>query len=250
MKAVKKLLFLLLFTVFMVSCKDDGYSLDYYWIDIATVENTGQRSAFYFRLDDNTLMFTAASNFYNYYRPKDGQRIIANYTILNDKPEGSAYDHDVRLNDVFEVLTKEVYSITPETEDSIGNDPINIVDMWIGNDYLNVEFEFKGLNKVHFINLVSDANKTYTDGKVHLEFRHNAYGDMPSYRRRGIVSFNLKSLQEGVSGVDKLDLVIHVKESDSVEKTYQQTYKFADTGSAKYRTKEKLDIKRFQAKID
>lgn len=250
MKLIKKLAFIMLFALLLVSCKDDGYSLDYYWIDIATVENPTQRSAFFFRLDDNTLMFTAASNLLDYYRPIDGQRIVANYTILNDKPAGSSYDHDVKLNNVYNVLTKEIYDITPETEDSIGNAPIMISDMWIGGDYLNIQFRYFGLNKIHFVNLISDASKTYDDGKIHLEFRHNAYNDMQSYLKRGIVSFNLKSLQEDTEGVDRLELVIHVKDSDDTEKTFDFTYKFADTTPARYKTKEKLNIEALKAEIN
>lgn len=250
MKIIKKLALIMLLVATLVSCKDENYySLDYYWITTATVENPDQRSAFYFRLDNNTSMFTAASNLHHYYRPKDGQRIIANYTILNDKPAGSSYNHDIRLNDVYTILTKDIYNLTPETQDSIGNDPIQIIQMRRGRDFLDIEFKFHGLNKVHFINLVSDNSKVYNDGKVHLEFRHNAYNDMPTYTKRGIASFNLKPLQEAAVGVDKLDLVIHVKESETTEKQYDITYQFADTTQVSYRNKGNQDIKSLQAEI-
>lgn len=204
--------------------EDDPYSLDKYWISIATVENPETKTSFFLRLDDSTLLWTAASQFIN-YAPADGQRVIANYTILSDKRQTGMYDYDVRINDVYEVLTKPIFHITPDTQDSIGNDPIKVEDIWIGRHYLNIGFLYFGHIKTHFINLVSDAARTYTDGKVHLEFRHNANDDMPLYQRWGYVSFDiseLKTLQP-----DSVQLVIHVNEPNRSEiKQYEITYKY------------------------
>ena len=213
--------------LFMACNDDDAYSLDKFWQSIATVENPENNSAYFFMCDDSVRMWTAAPMGMT-YRPKSGQRIIANYTILNDQPKGSEYDHDVRMNSVYEVLTKDIFKVTPETQDSIGNDPIEIVSMWIGSKshFLNVEFVFHGLNKTHFVSLVSDANKTYSDGKIHLEFRHNANNDSPSYRKAGIVSFDLRSLQDPANEM-KLDIVVHTNEyGSSKEKEYEFNYKY------------------------
>lgn len=226
---MKRFFLFLLIVPFLASCNDDDQcSLDDYMIDIATVENPNQATNFYFTLDDGERMWTAASEL-KYYRPKDGQRIIANYTILAERPASSTHGFDVRLNDAYEVLTKGIFNITPATQDSIGNDYISIRDMWICSDYLNVEFEYPGYNKTHFINLVSDTSKTYTDGKVHLEFRHNDNGDYPNYFRWGIVSFNLRSLQTSPNG--SIGLVIHTKEFNLGEETYNLTYKFGTNAS-------------------
>lgn len=229
MEFMKKLILFLLPVFLLAACSDDEdyNSLDNYSIDIATVENPENGAYFYFNLDDDTRMWTAASDL-KYYRPKDGQRIIANYTILTDKSASADYDHDVKLNDVYEVLTKNIFSITPGTQDSIGDDYVYIEDVWIGSDYLNVEFIYPGSNKIHYINLVEDASKSYSDGKVHLEFRHNSNGDYPHLNKWGIVSFNLKSLQKA----DKSDveIVIHTKEFNSPTNgdKYELTYKYAD----------------------
>lgn len=217
---------LLIFALFAVSCSndtDDDFSLDKYWIDIVTVENPNNNNVFFMRQDNNTLLWTAATNFPG-YRPKDGQRIIANFTKLADKRLTDLYDYDVKLNDVYEVLTKGIFLITPQKQDSIGNDPIKILDMWIGRHYLNIEFSYWGYNKVHYINLVSDVEKTYSDGKIHLEFRHNANNDDKIYNKWGMVSFDLSSLIAEHAGEETIPLVIHVNESgSSQEKTYELT---------------------------
>jgi hypothetical protein len=232
---MKKLIISMLALMFLVSCNRDEnqYLPPNSFTSIATVENPTQSSGFYFRLDNNDRMWVTATNF-PYYNPIDGQRIIATYSILSVNGNNSSYNHKVSLNDVYEVLTKKIFKITPNTQDSIGNDPINITDLWVGSDFLNVEFNYQGQNKIHFINLVSDSTKTYTDGKVHLEFRHNANNDYPMFWRWGIVSFNLKSLQPLAVG-DSVNMVIHTKEfGTTVDKSYNVTYKFGTAAAVQY----------------
>jgi len=218
MKTLKHFAIVLFSVVMVTACSndmmDDELSLDKYWVDIATVKNTEGKNVFFLQLDDSTMLWTAASAFHN-YKPTDGQRVIANYTILSDKRPTGMYSYDVRLNDVYEVLTKPIFNITPATQDSIGNDPVEVTNIWVGSKYLNVEFAYYGYDKIHFINLVNDNSKTYTDGKVHLEFRHNARGDSNMYRRHGIVSFDISSLINPL--VDAVPLVIHVKKPNLTE---------------------------------
>lgn len=222
---MKKLILGILFLPLLISCNDDNNTSEQNWIDIATVENPTQSSSFYFRLDNGDRMLAAASDL-SYYRPKDGQRIIANYAILSGTSGSNTYKYNVRLNDVYEVLTKSIFKIKPQQQDSIGNDQIEIKSMWVGSDYLNVEFVYPGYNKTHFVSLVMDNAKTYSDNKVHLEFRHNANGDTPSVSQWGMASFNLQSLQSGAAS-DSVNLVIHTKEYGStINKTYSLTYKF------------------------
>lgn len=204
----------------LTSCNDnDGYSLDRFWVGMATVENPDNRSNFYLNLDNNDKLWIAA-NAYSNYRPATGQRIIADYTILNDKPGGSGYQHDVKLNGAYNVLTKNVFNITAATQDSIGNDPIGVRDIWVGGGFLNIRFFFDANNKQHFLNLVRDTAKVYDDNLIHLEFRHNAYNDAARYRVGGWVSFNLNSLFIQPFS-EKANIVVHVKELDGNNKEYK-----------------------------
>lgn len=176
------------------SCNDDdGYSLDNYWIGMGTVKKISPDSQpFYIQLDNGDKVWIAATNL-PYYNPKDGQRIIANYTILSD--EHNDYDHAIKLNGVYQVLTKPVIELTTANADSIGNDPLVITDAWIASDHLNIEFEFLGNSKRHMVNLVQSELFPGTLDVAKVQFRQNAYGDEEMYRMRGIVSFNIMSLQ-------------------------------------------------------
>lgn len=220
---MKKYVLFLLLPLFLFSCNDDeGYSLGDFWISLATVENPERSGYFTLHLDNGDVLWIVATEYPN-YRPETGQRIIANFTLLSDRPAGDRYDHDVKLNDAYNILTKGIFNITPETQDSIGNDPVGLRGMWLTGDFLNVEFYYYGQNRAHYISLVRDASEDYGDGKVHLEFRHNNRNDGNSYRRNGIVCFNLSSLQPLASG-NTVELVIHVKDYDDENLTRTFTY--------------------------
>lgn len=111
---MKRLILFLLVPLFLACSTDEPkYSLNSYYVSLATVTNPAQETAFFVELDNNVRMWTAASNLL-YYRPKDGQRIIANYSILNSKRDSAYYKHDIKLNNVYEVLTKGIFNITPK----------------------------------------------------------------------------------------------------------------------------------------
>ena len=227
---MKKYLFLLLlpFLAF-ASCNDDDD--EPYYISIATVDNPDNSANFYLKLDNNKRLRVSETN-YGGYKPKTGQRILADYGVLDDNTSGNGYDYSIKLYDAYNILTKGIFNITPETQDSIGNDPIGLRKMWIGSDFLNVRFVYDGYNQVHYISLVKDDSKTYDDGKIHLEFRHNAHNDAPMYRSEGWVSFNLTSLVAvPLADAEPLELVIHVKRLDGSETTHEFTYNYGSASS-------------------
>lgn len=221
---MKRYFLIALLVPFFIACNHDEETLNDSVVKIATVENPSQLTNFYLNLDDSTRMWVM-SNDIKYYRPKNEQRVLVDYSVVSVKPRGSSYDYDIHVNDVYEILTKGVFNVTTATNDSIGNDPISIQDMWIAGDFMNFEFIYPGYSKTHFINLVKDDSNPSTDGKVHLEFRHNANDDYPSYNISGLVCFNLKSIRK--AGATSVDLVIHTKEFGATEdRTYNFTYKY------------------------
>lgn len=224
----KVLLLLVIITTFaLTSCDlNDGNSLDNAWVGMGTVQKVAPESRdFYIVLDNGDKLWPAATNIPG-YNPKDGQRLIANYTILSDG--NSRYNHDVKLNSIYEVLTKPIVKLTTANADSIGNDRLTITDMWIGADHLNIEFEYLGYSKRHMVNLVESDLSPSTPEMAKLQFRQNGYGDEPMYLQRGIVSFSIKSLKVEGKTSRKIELTTTNLHGDvkTVELTYswgQQT---------------------------
>lgn len=201
------------------SCNNDGPD---YMVDIATV-NPISESAYSLVLDHGTKLWPASSNVF--YKPKTNQRAMVNYTVLSGKFQD--YDRVIRVNDIVDILTKDITSLNTATKDSLGNDPIAIQDMWIGDGYLNMIFSFPFVygSEKHFINLA----KNDTIGKPnYYEFLHNAYGDMRGDISTGIVAFNLEPLK--MEGETSTEFTIKVKTFDG-DKEYRVKYSWRQTKS-------------------
>lgn len=172
------------------SCSDDeGYSLDKVWYSIATIHPM-ENNSYWLSLDNGISLWPVATSI-PWYNPDAKQRAFVVYTLLSGKYYG--YDHAIKILDLKSILTKSIAENSGEENDEkYGTDPVEISDMWIGDGYLNIVFEFYyGGNAVHFINLVENVSE---DNPYLFEFRHNAFNDNIRYRRKGIVAFDLSSV--------------------------------------------------------
>ena len=228
MKTIKKIMFglgLVISTFVFNSClDDDGYSLDKAWYSIATVYPLGDSNSYWLSLDDGTTLWPVATNI-PWYHPKEKQRAFVVYTLLSDKFQ--EYDHAIKILDLNSILTKPIAENLGEKNDNTyGTDPVSISDVWIGDGYLNIVFEFYyGGNSVHFINLMESES---VDTPYDFEFRHNAYNDEQRYRRKGIVSFDLSSVD---TKGGEVELKIQVKTFEG-NKQYTVKYDSSSNNSA------------------
>lgn len=206
--------------VLLLSCDDNSHSLGEFRINIATVVPEGE-NAYSLLLDNGTRLWPAATAVI--YHPAYNQRVFLNYTILSGPQDG--YDHYIKVNDIWNILTKQVIELTAQNEDSIGNDPVKANAVWVGGDYLNVSFMFNyGGVRPHAINLVNNKlSPGNTPGVTELEFRHNAYGSERDKFYEGFVCFDLKPLR--VNNIDSVKLSVKVKEMTG-ETTYDVVYRY------------------------
>lgn len=204
MKMIKALITstaILAASALFTSCENDGYSLNNYGVTIATINPINENS-YSLTMDGGTTLLPVASNVY--YKPKANQRAMINFTTLSDtiRTNGQLYDHAIKVNDIVDILTKNITTLNEATKDSLGSDLIAIENYWIGDGYLNIRFVFPftyGAEK-HFINMAKDETTTEPNQYV---FLHNAYGDTNGFQSAGFVSFNLKPLiEEGKNSVE------------------------------------------------
>lgn len=236
MKAKKLVAYTTLLVVILsgaFACIDnDGYSLGDFRINIATVIPEGPMS-YSLLLDNGVKLRPSISDVY--YRPAINQRVFVNYTILSDK-EGD-FDHLIKINDIWNVLTKSIIDLTEENADSIGNDPIRVNEneIWIGNHYLNASFSFNyGGIKPHAINMVQNMQEENEDDSVlELEFRHNSYNSPSNRLFDGFASFDLKPFRE--EGRDSIPIIIKVKDWDG-EKEFNLMYKYNELNKPRIQT--------------
>ncbi|MDX8339196.1 NigD-like protein [Draconibacterium sp. IB214405] len=198
---MKKLAFGILMSLLVVftGCldDDDGYSLGDYWIGFGIYKGDGE-SAGTLVMDNNYVLVAVAANDGMWYENfSDGDRVLVNYTILDeDETSSSEERYYVKINDISDVLMKGILDITEEIVDSIGNDPIIVEDAWITDSLLSFRLKYWGYNQTHFLNLVKTPGElTAEDQPIQLELRHNANGDAESIPYTAYVSFSLNSLR-------------------------------------------------------
>ena len=97
------------------ACEDEGYSLSDFRINIATVIPDGQQS-YYLVLDNGEKLLPVSSDVF--YSPRENQRVFVNYTLLSDNNNG--YDHQIKVNDIWNILTKPVISLTDKKRIILG----------------------------------------------------------------------------------------------------------------------------------
>jgi len=220
MKAFKYLILsTIIFSTPLASCSDDDGFVDVLWTDIVSVKNL-DNDDFSFMTDNGKLLYIENSEKIG-YKPKN-KRALINYIIINEATEKESYN--IKLNWAREITTKDIIAIKPAQEDSIGNDPVEIVSIWEGGDYININFRYATNGTIaHMINLVSPEDKiTIKNDTIDLEFRHNAYNDQPHYKVSGVGSFDLTPIKEIVA--NKETITLRVKTNENREKYYNIKY--------------------------
>lgn len=212
-------------SIMLQSCKDDDDDVYYYNAYAYAIGNmvVNEGESPYLQLDSKKTMLLANTSIPSFFL-ENGRRVIINFSLLQENYMG--YDYYIAINDIDTVLVKNIIPITPETADSIGNDPVNILDMWTSDEYLTIQFEMKGAGeKKHMVNVVRDFSLSENpdkDNYMQLEFRHNTEDD-PQIERRlwGIASFRLKDLAPQESNLSGLKIKVNTFKG---EKTYNLKY--------------------------
>lgn len=212
----------LLFT----SCNDDGYSLGEFRVEMATATSLDE-SAFYLTLDSGEKLWISAPL---HVRAPKTERVFINYTLLSD--EFSGYDHAIKLNGMSEILTKDIAYADPldqQVQDSIGNDPIDIISLWSGGEFINakVAYNFGEVNR-HMLNIISAQEIESIDisNPIKLEFRHNKYDDPERYKVGSYACFSIKPFIEKAKAANLTELNFEISSTDykGIVQTYNIKY--------------------------
>ena len=194
-------LLLLIAMPVLQSCLDDWNDDERSSLTIGTVRIIDGKD-YYFALDEGTRMFPGDTAQVNNYTLVEGQRAFVYFNLLDEKVDG--YDYNAKINHVENILTKDIYFMPAEKADSIGDDRINITNMWITGNYLNIQYQLYHSNSNDKKHMLNDK-----EGYITLEFRQNAYDDEPLMPGQGLVSFKLDKIADRISG--KTGLNIRVK---------------------------------------
>lgn len=191
------------------SCLEDDWDYQYPSLFGIGTLKVIEGNDYYFALDEGSKLYPGDTSALRDYTVTDGQRAFVYFNELSEKKEG--YEYNAQIKHIENILTKDIYSMPADKADSIGDDPINLLEpIWVTGNFLNIKYQFYHSNdkeKPHMLNLV--INEAATDEELkpdylNLEFRHNAFKDAQTILAPGLVSFkldNISHLLEGKKGV-------------------------------------------------
>ncbi len=220
------------FLFVLAGCSDDdGYSLSDAWIGFGIFQ-ADEADNYKIIMDNKDVLIPIASNYPPGWgkRLDNGERVLVNYTILEDilDDDGEIEGYYVKVNSIKDILMKGIMEITPENEDSIGNDPIVVEDYWMTDSLLSFKLRYWGYNSIHFLNLVIKPSLSMAPGiqPYELELRHNANDDEAAIYYTAYVSFSLNSLR--IDGVDSVSFVVTATDYDGVEFSEEGVFNYSD----------------------
>ena len=224
MTQISKYIFILLVSIpLFAGCADDeGDSRDKFWVEVVSVIPTDDGGC-YIKLDNGRILYPQS---FVTGVPEAYTRAQVDYTILPDSVEG--YDHSVRVNYLRTILTKNILQGSSEiVEDDLGNDKVKILELWEGDDFLNIHFgvNIGGSGTLHSINMIDNGEDK--DGYINLEFRHNANGDTPRYGVKSLVAFDLRPYQKRNAETVKFKIKLNAFSGSDSE--YIFTYNYTGT---------------------
>ncbi len=226
MKTLLKFGLIGMLAICLFSCdlNDDDDSLGKYWIGFGIV-NVENGSEYTIKMDGGSELFPVNS-YYRWDEDEDSTRVLVNFTILDDKRiDDDHEEYYVRVNSFKEILFKGIVDITEEIEDSIGNDPIHVEEVWTANNMLTFELQYLGSSRIHYVNLVKEPGElTADDEPIQLELRHNARDDYPGYHKSALVTFDLSSLQ--IEGQDSVMFTVTGKDYQGEVFEHKGTYRY------------------------
>ncbi len=173
------------------SCMDDFRESDNYYLDLAIMNHEG----------DNYLITTDAGvKLMTKSLPveidfDDNVRVDVRYKLLSPVDTSEGFSYWVDVDEIGEILTKEIITINDENRDSLGSAPVKFYNVWITQDYLTVYLSFYAGTETHYFNLTFDEKEQANNDTILLTFRHQDNGDVPRQYYTGYITFELNTLR-------------------------------------------------------
>lgn len=209
---LKLLSLVIILTISLASCTKEGTDLGKFYLGYGVI--VGENPDYSVKLDNGTIL-NIQVNRVPQKVVKDGQRVLVDYTVLEEDKTPSATvvpaTQPVILNYIYDILAKNVIMSsavnTVEKSDSIGHDYIDVLDSWVGSKYLNVHFEVfrEDPYTKHMISLIYDEERSTATNKYFI-LRHNAFGDRRSYNSFGRVSFDIEDILSTISNGSNVNI--------------------------------------------
>lgn len=226
---MKRMLFLFsaLLALAAASCSVNDDEGEYYQYRLGIIEasSTATSTASFTILTDDGYRLKPTESLSG-YKIDDGKRVLVQFAIVSEA-ESAEIDYEVKVALIENVPVKTIITANEEVRDSLGNDPVSISALTLGNGYLNVQFSFYGQKaEKHYLYMVYDEEKQEKEGFITLDFHHNAHDDIKSSPYSGLFSFPLEQFEEEESGTIKF--LFRSRKEDNSTFTHELEYKYGE----------------------
>lgn len=188
-----------------VACGDDEYHYPSVKLEFVTVKSGPDGKLQSLLPDKGDEMLVSKDRTNSTISPNDSKRVLANYEVLSSN-NGVASAAIYSLQSLITMSPK--FKGEPGYGELMKTDPVDVVSIWMGRDYLNIILNLKAKGDVrHVFDLLGEVQEESENGEkvVVLSLYHDAQGDAQYYNRRAYISVPLTKL------VGRPDQVVRIK---------------------------------------
>ena len=170
----------------MTACGADAYYYPSVKLEFVTVE-AGEDGRIQTLIPDKGEVLTVSEDRTgSTISPNTSRRVMSNYEVLSGENTATIYSLQSLITPVPKPEDDPVY------KDGIKLDPVEMVSIWLGRDYLNMILNLKvSTGKGHVFGIVEDVSELKTNGIVNMLLYHDANSDGEYYNRRAYISVPL-----------------------------------------------------------
>lgn len=170
----------------MTACGDDDYYYPSVKLEFVTVKAGDDGRIQTLIPDKGEVLSVAEDRTGSIITADTSRRVMSNYEVLSDGSTATIYS----LQSVIVPVPKPEND--PVYKDGIKRDPVEMVSIWLGRDYLNMILNLKvSTGKGHTFGIVEDVSELKTNGIVNMLLYHDANSDEEYYNRRAYISVPL-----------------------------------------------------------
>ena len=185
----------------MTACGDDDYYYPSVKLEFVTVEAGEDGRIQTLIPDKGEALPVAEDRTGSTIAANTSRRVMSNYEVLPDGSAATIYSLQSLIVPVPKPEDDPVY------KDGIKQDPVEVVSIWLGRDYLNMILNLKvDGGKQHVFGIVEDLSEFETNGTVNMLLYHDANGDEEYYNRRAYLSVPLDKYADAENPGQKITI--------------------------------------------
>ena len=185
----------------MTACGDDDYYYPSVKLEFVTVEAGEDGRIQTLIPDKGEALPVAEDRTGSTIAANTSRRVMSNYEVLSGENTATIYSLQSLITPVPKPEDDPIY------KDGIKLDPVEMVSIWLGRDYLNMILNLKvNGGKQHVFGIVEDLSEFETNGTVNMLLYHDANGDEEYYNRRAYLSVPLDKYADAENPGQKITI--------------------------------------------